>query len=155
APCPVRAALTACQSCQRRRHSRRRHFPDCVVVRVRHVEVARAVHCHTGRAIKPGGTPCPVGAALTARQSCHRRRPPPRLHFPDCVVVRVRHVEVAPAVHCHSAWATIPGATPCPVGAALTARQSCHRRRHSRRRYFPDCVVVCVRHIDVARAVHS
>src|SRR5439155_4055164 len=62
-PRPVRAAGTARQSGQRRYDSGWRDFADREVVFIRHVDIARAVHRHAGRTIKPRATSRTVHAA--------------------------------------------------------------------------------------------
>ena len=162
---PVRAARAARLPGQRRDHpirANRRHFPDCVVAFVRHIDVARAVHRHAGRRIELRVAIRPVRAARNACRSDQRRHHPIRAnqcHLPDRA--QVRHVDIARAVHRHAGGRIEPRVAICPVGEAKTACHSRQRRHHPirahrchHRRHLPDGAVVFVRHIDVARGIH-
>src|SRR5438552_4135207 len=54
---------------------RRVSFPDRAEVKIRHIEVARAVHCHAARTVKLRGAARPVRVATNARLARPASRP--------------------------------------------------------------------------------
>ena len=94
--------MAAGQPGQRGHHAAGRHLPDRVVVGVRHIDVARAVHRHAVGLIEPRGAARAIGAAEVASQSRQRGHHASGSHLADRVVAGIRHIDVARAVHRHA-----------------------------------------------------
>src|SRR5207247_1039798 len=80
----------------------RRAEADSVVNSIRDINIPRAVHRYTLRTIKPRGVGRAISAARDRRQTgksghCSSRRNPP-----DGMVLRVRYINTARAVHGHT-----------------------------------------------------
>ena len=97
----VRRTSDAGSSCQGRHHPSARDLADRMVGRVRHVHVAGAVHRHAIGVIKRSGAG-PVPRTYAPDASRQFRHHAATRDLPDCEIGRVRHVNVARAVHCRA-----------------------------------------------------
>ena len=125
-----------------------------MVVRIRHIDIARAVHRHAVGKIKPRGAARAIGAATAAGQTGQRGHHASGRDLADRVVVGVGHIDVARRVHRHAGGNIEPRGAAGAIGAAMLPGQSGQRGHHAGRRDLADRVVTGVRHIDVAGAVH-
>ena len=140
-------------SCQRGHHTGRGDLADSVVVRVGHVDVARAVGGNASRVPETGRSPGGVGRAAHPRGSSQRGHLPGGGDLADGVVARVGHVDVARAVGGNAPRVPETGRSAGGVGRAAHPRGSCQRGHHTGRGDLADGVVARVGQVDVARAV--
>ncbi len=96
-------------------------FPDDVIPLVGHIHVSGAVHRRARRSVKARRAAVSVRAVGDARQSRQGRHRSVRPNLANRAVARVRHVQVAGAVHGHAGRMIEPGGAVDAVQAAGAA----------------------------------
>src|ERR1019366_3686911 len=124
---------------------RRRHLANHVVVVVRDVDVAGAIHRHTGNEeLGTGGRTSIARVARTAVSGHRGDGAGRRRHLANHVAVTVVDVEVAGAIQSHAGWGMqygTGGRTSIPRG--ITCATPGHRGNDAgRRRHLADALVV-------------
>ena len=133
-----------------------RHFPHAVVVEVRDVEVAGAVHRDILRPVQLRGRGRAAVAAESRRaRPCHRGdHAGARRHFPDALVAAVGDVEMAGAVHRYTEREIEPRlGRRAVVAAEPRYARPRDRRDHAVRRHPADAVIIEVGEVEVAAAI--
>src|SRR5208282_3389700 len=132
------------------------HLADAVVKSGRDVEVARAVHCHAiGKEDFRGGGRDAVPVVAPSSGARHGGDVPAGVHLADAVVVLVRYVQVARAVHRHASGIVefrAGGRHIVPVVARSSGAR--HGGDLSGGVHLTDALARLVRDVQVARAVH-
>ena len=134
----------------------RRDFANHVVVSVRDVEIAGAIHRHVRRLIelRLGGRP-PVACVAPGPCAGHGRDDAARhRHLPDTAVGDIRDVEVAGGIHRHSPRPVKLGAGGHTAVAGIGRGAVAGYRCDDTRRHLPDPVVRTVRDVDIAPGIH-
>src|SRR5690606_17090424 len=104
----------------RRHDSGRSLADDVVIIRIRDVEVALAVHGHSARRHEPRvGAGAVVTSLLPGAASDGGDHALGRDPADGAARYRIRDVDVAPAVHGHSDWRHEPRVGAGAIGAAL------------------------------------
>ena len=150
----VGAAIASCKSSERCHHPGGSDLADRSVELIRHVDVATAIYRHASGIVKTRCFACAVGAACVASEASERCHYPGGSDLADRMVEFVRHIDVATAVHCNASRIGKTCCTASAVGAALAeceARERCH---HPGRGNRSDQLILTVRHIDIATAIH-
>ena len=83
-------------------HAARRHLANEVVGRIRDVDVSIAIHRHSIRSVKPRRAAGAVGRARDPGRTRQGGDEPPGGYLAEGVIVRVRDVDVAVAIHRHA-----------------------------------------------------
>ena len=81
-----------------------RDLADAIIVEVRDVDIARAIHCHRSGVVQFRGRSRPIISAK-ARSAVARNRgddAASRCDLADAIVAAIRDVEIAGTVHCHT-----------------------------------------------------
>ena len=137
-----------------RHDSGRRYLSNRMVIGVRDVHIARAVQRHAVRIIKPRCNAGSIDSARCPGVTGICRYHPGRCHLPDRVVAGVGDEHVAGGIHCHAARIVKAGRAAGGIGGAGDTHTARQRRHHARRRHLPDCVIIAIRHRQIARVVH-
>src|SRR5262249_57191083 len=98
-PSPVAATAAACGPRERTHHSTRADFSKRVVVAVRDVNSAGAIHADAERVTEPCCTPGSIAAAAALRKSRQGDHRPRRANPSDQVIARVRDVDIGRGIH--------------------------------------------------------